>query len=362
MELHNIYPPTSVTIIKMALNALSILRADRIAPRALRGEGVIFTGHSIRPAATHPFQPNKGLEYSPEFLEQTLAYLVREGIPVITVHEALARLRNGRGPFACFTFDDGYRNNYEVAFPIFRRFNAPFTVFLTSGFLNRTATMWWEFIETLIRENPSIVLQRHDGDLYLPTESLALKHRAFRILHDIFIAAPAGRREAMLAQLARRYDPALVERTRDLAMNWEMAAELAASGLVELGCHTISHPMLSRLSPVELEHELTASASEIECRLGQAPSLCAYPFGSPAAVNGHVVAMAERLGFAAAFTTRKQVLTAAALSNRFALPRISLNGHYQELRYLSLFMSGIPFLRDRLRAGAGTPGSNAARA
>jgi peptidoglycan/xylan/chitin deacetylase (PgdA/CDA1 family) len=274
-----------------------------------------------------------------------LTFLAHEGIPVVTLHEALTRAAQGDGNCVCFTFDDGYRDNFEVALPIFQRFNAPFTVFLTTGFINRTATMWWSLVEEVLRENTEVFLHHRDGGLTLPTGTIALKRSAFKVLHGLFIAASASERERMAAQLADRYGADLLARHRNHAITWDMAREMVASGLVEFGCHTVTHPMMSRLSDIELYDEVVASASEIERKTGRAPILLAYPYGN---LGAREMVLTEKLGFSAAVTTRPQVLTPATPHTPFAIPRVSLDGHYQALRYIKLFLSGLPFMLGRL--------------
>jgi len=91
-----------------------------------------------------------------EFLERMIVDLRRRGIALVSLSEALKLATGAPRPFIALTFDDGYRDNYEVAYPILKKFDVPFAIFLTTGLIDRTLPMWWHVLEHVIDRNVSI--------------------------------------------------------------------------------------------------------------------------------------------------------------------------------------------------------------
>src|ERR1700754_3205454 len=142
-------------VIRAGLGALYFTGAHHLLRPIFAGVGTIFMLHHVRPRRDLPFQPNHHLEITPDFLRATLAHLRASGIEIVTVDEMYQRLmqRDFSRRFACFTFDDGYRDNRDFALPVMREFGAPFTVYVTSDFASGTGRLWWVAIERLIAQS-----------------------------------------------------------------------------------------------------------------------------------------------------------------------------------------------------------------
>ena len=140
--------------------AIAATGADRWGRGLAQGRGVILTLHHVRPRAAGGFRPNGLLEITPDFLDGTLSLIRAEGYDLVSLDEALARLtapRPGRF-FVALTFDDGYRDNVEQAWPVLAKHGAPWTLFVTPGFADRTARLWWLELEEAIRALPALSL------------------------------------------------------------------------------------------------------------------------------------------------------------------------------------------------------------
>src|SRR5450432_2453537 len=127
-------------IIGAGFAAFRLSGLHRIAARATRGQGAVLMFHKVRPwsSATPGFSPNRLLEITPEFLDETLDLVRRMGFDIVSLEEALRRLAEGdERPFVALTFDDGYRNTVEFALPVLEHHQAPFTVYVATGFLDR---------------------------------------------------------------------------------------------------------------------------------------------------------------------------------------------------------------------------------
>ncbi len=133
-------------------------------------------------------------------------------------------------------------------------------------------------------------------------------------------------------------------------MGWSEIAAGAADPLVTIGAHTVSHPILTTLSETQARAEMADSAAAIAARLGRRPEHFAYPVGQPDAAGPREFALARAVGFKTAVTTRPGVLFPDHAEHLTALPRISVNGEFQRLRYLDVLLSGAPTaLKNRFR-------------
>lgn len=88
---------------------------------------------------------NRELEITPEFLKQTIDDYRQQGYRFVSIDEACEIINCGRTdhPFVCLTFDDGYQDNYDIAYPILKQTNVPFAIYVTTGFIDNRLPMWW---------------------------------------------------------------------------------------------------------------------------------------------------------------------------------------------------------------------------
>ena len=126
-------------------------------------------------------------------------------------------------------------------------------------------------------------------------------------------------------------------------MGWDDLAELAADPLCTIGAHTMTHAMLSTLSEQDVRDELQSSKRVIEQHLGIVVDHLAYPFGDAEAIGSREIRIARELGFRSATTTRPGMITQQCAMSPTALPRLSVNGHWQDRRYLEILLTGAPF-------------------
>jgi peptidoglycan/xylan/chitin deacetylase (PgdA/CDA1 family) len=322
--------------------AAALARAG-IMPGA-RGHGAIFTLHHVRPWTTRPFQPSAHLEITPDFLDEALERLTAEGYEFIRLADVPTRLADtSKRPFAAFTLDDGNRNNAEHALPVFERHGAPFTVFVAQGFAERTHTLWWETVAEILGREREITFDFGAGAETLDVGSGAKKFDAF----DRFSAFVGHFDEqtavASINRCARTLGVEPLEITAKLTMDEAELASLARHPLATLGAHTVSHRAVSRLTDEEARAEMAHSADWIEALAGRRPVEIAYPYGYRQAVGQRDQDIASALGFTVGVTTRPGTLSAASMARPTGLPRISLNGHYQQARFVSALAAGIPF-------------------
>src|ERR1700744_4722610 len=180
------------TVIRAGLEVLYFSGAHILLRPILSGVGAVFMLHHVRPGRNGDFQPNHHLEVTPQFLRATLTHLKSRGIDIITMDEAHDRLRNGNFArrFACFTFDDGYRDNRDHALPVMREFAAPLTVYVTSDFAEGTGRLWWLVLETAVAKASSIEVKIGATTARFDTNTTSGKQIAYDRLHDWLRSLP----------------------------------------------------------------------------------------------------------------------------------------------------------------------------
>lgn len=331
-------------VFRQVLDGLALTRLDRLLARWTRGSGVILMLHRVVPSAPEPFAPNALLQVTPSFLDAALACVRRAGFDLVGLDEALARLcRPGRRPFAAVTFDDGYRDTLEEALPVLRSHGAPATVFVTPGFADRSAPLWWVDLERAVATASRIQVSIDGAAFDLDCGTIAGKTAAFDRLYWTLRAGPEERLRAVVADLARAngIDSAAV--ASELCLDWDGLATLAADPLVTVGAHTMTHPMLAKHPAEVVRAEMERSRAVVSGRLGLPVDHFAYPVGDAGSAGPREFTLARELGFASAVTTRPGLLFPEHADHLAALPRLSLNGLFQDVRQFEVLLSGVPF-------------------
>ncbi|MCV9939099.1 polysaccharide deacetylase family protein [Boseaceae bacterium BT-24-1] len=329
-----------------AFRTIAATGADRWGRGLAQGKGAILTLHHVRPAASGGFRPNGLLEITPDFLDRTLTLIRAEGYDIVSLDEALARLADPKPGrfFVALTFDDGYRDNLDHAWPVLAKHEAPWTLYVVRGFAERTARLWWLELEEAIRALPRIALDLPDGRFDVPAGSDIEKQKAFDQLYWRLRKGPEAILLSTISGLAGEAgidSAALVERE---CLPAETLRSLAGAPGVTIGAHTLSHPMLAKHPQEAARREIIESKAWLEAALGIPIRHFAYPVGDPTSAGPREFALAKEAGFASAVTTRPGHLFAEHAEHLHALPRVSLNGLHQSEAALKALLSGLPFL------------------
>jgi peptidoglycan/xylan/chitin deacetylase (PgdA/CDA1 family) len=335
--------PTSKTIIRTGLETLYFTGAHRALRPLLGGVGAILTLHHVRPPRREAFQPNRLLEISPDFLETVVSRLRRADIDIISLDELTRRLaeRIFWRKFVCLTFDDGYRDNLEHAYPILKRHAVPFAVYVATSFPDRLGELWWLALEAVVAQNDRVAMVIDGVDRHFDCAAARDKYQAYEAIYwwlRSLDSEQAVRRA--VHDLCRRYQVDVASFCGDLCMTWDELAELARDPLVTIGAHTVNHVMLKKVSDKDARSEMNMSRSVIEAALGTRPRHFAYPVGDATSAGPREFQIAAELGYETAVTTRPGVLFPEHRAHMTALPRISLNGEFQRSRYLDVLLSG----------------------
>lgn len=338
------------SMIRLALGAIAGLGLDAALAARCRGHGVILTFHHVRPQEPSLIEENAGLSITPAFLETAIETLRALGYDIVPIGEVAARLADPAParPFAVLTFDDGYRDNARFALPVLKRQGAPFTLFVCPGFADRTAPLWWLDIEEAVARVHTLRLAIPGtgvpGEEFVaPATTDAEKRAALRALYWRLRELDEPSLQAAVAALCRQAGVDQRGRIERLCLDWDGLRALAAEPLATIGAHTLSHPRLATLDAAAALAEMTGSRARIREELGVDPVHFAYPVGDPVSAGEREFVLAAESGFSAGVTTRPGVLQPEHRERLTALPRISVNGLFQEARYLRALVSGVPF-------------------
>jgi peptidoglycan/xylan/chitin deacetylase (PgdA/CDA1 family) len=330
-------------VIRAGLGALYFTGAHFLLRPIFAGVGAIFMLHHVRPRRDAAFQPNRHLEVAPEFLRAMLSHLKSRDIDIVTMDEVHQRLveRNFSRRFACFTLDDGYRDNRDFALPVMREFDAPLTVYAASDFAEGSGRLWWIALEMAIAKASSIEARIGDVATRLDTSTPAAKQAAFDRLHDWLRGLPGEHDiQREISALCARHGVDQTAICRELCMSWDELKSFADDPLVTIGAHTITHCNLARQTEEIASHEMATSRARIESALGRPVLHLAYPYGDKIAAGPREFALARSAGFKTAVTTRPGMIFPESAGHLTALQRVSLNGNYQDARILPVLTSG----------------------
>jgi peptidoglycan/xylan/chitin deacetylase (PgdA/CDA1 family) len=329
-------------VIRAGLGALYFSGAHVLLRPIFSGVGAIFMLHHVRPCRHGEFQPNRHLEVTPEFLRQMLTHLRSRGIDIIGMAEVHERLieRNFSRRFASFTLDDGYRDNRDFALPVMRQFDAPFTLYVTSDFAAGIGRLWWIALEMAVAKASAIEVAIDGVACRLDTATPPAKEAAFDRLHDWLRGLPEHEMRREMSALCDRTGVDEAAICRALCMTWDELKSFAADPLVTVGAHSVSHCNLAAQSEAIAGEELTVSRARIEAALQRSVVHLAYPYGDRVAAGSREFALASAAGYRTAVTTRPGMVFPESASHLMALPRVSLNGNYQDTRILPVLTSG----------------------
>jgi peptidoglycan/xylan/chitin deacetylase (PgdA/CDA1 family) len=298
---------------------------DRLLPRRL----TILAGHCVDHPASNAGLP-ADMKIRARRLEELLAGLGRH-FDLVTVGEGFRRLSQGeagasRASMVALSMDDGYRDNHEVLPALLERVGAPATLFLESRALDERRLNWTHRYFWLQERLGAEILARRILDR---TRDAPLETKLGELLE-------AGRELEYRVKLALKYDAERDDRERvldelfadeqgderalceTLYMDWPQARALVGKGF-ELGGHTVSHSILSRLDPGRQAEEVRGGRDALAREVGEAATFSfAYPFGRRWDFDDRSAAAVRDAGFQLAVTTHPGTNTSSSDPYRLA--------------------------------------------
>lgn len=282
----------------------------------------IFMFHRVIPEGTPCYDPEMATSTN---LFETFLEWISEKYRVVTVEE-VAKARHiqtdSARPLCALTFDDGWKDNFDYAFPLLRMRQVPATIFLPVRFIGTKRRFWqeklWLCLEELGKRGNlgTIVGSVVEGFPWcrrLDPEELSLKR-----LRSFLLSRSSVEAESFADQLVRAVGQvaALEERT---FLNWDEVRAMQNDGIA-FGSHTLNHTLLTCCAPATVESEIQKSRHEIAERLGAPPAGFSFPWG---ASDSRLERQVHEAGYEFAVTTCERLLR-----NRvepYSLPRLPVS-------------------------------------
>jgi peptidoglycan/xylan/chitin deacetylase (PgdA/CDA1 family) len=312
------------------------------------GIGSILMFHRVLPQSNTPrIHNHQGLEVSPELLEATIAFFKKKEYDFISLDQLHEYQKpSNKKKFVVFTFDDGYVDNFEIAFPILKKHNVPFTIYVTTGLPDGQAFIWWYLLEDLILKNNSLELEMEGKPMKFKTSSLKEKEIAFNQVRFVLAVADKKGLEVYKDKMFGNYKDESAQLTKSLSMTWKQIELLSHDPLVTFGAHTVNHYPLKSLSTDESKFEMMESKKIIESHIQKKVKHFCYPIGS---YSEREVKLAEACGYQSATTVNMSNFFSEHFDHPFTLPRIMINSLTTE-KLLTLQVHGLlPFIRNKGR-------------
>lgn len=339
-------------LIGFGLKGISASGIDRYFGSRFAGLGVILTFHHVRAESDRQFAENCLLEITPAFFDAVLRLLRDLNYDIIRLDEVKTRLENPQPerPFVVLSADDGYLDTRDYALPILKRYDAPMSVFITPGFAERTTPLWWLDLEDAVRALPSVEISLSSGRFRHPAGGLSEKAACFSALYRRLRLLPEPELQQAVADLAARAEIDTLGRIGRLCMDWASLRDFAREPLITIGAHTLTHPRLRTIPEAQARIEIAESKARIERELACKVTQFAYPVGDSTSAGPREFGLCREAGMEYGLTTRPGVLHAEHAAHLSALPRLSINGLYQNIDFVRTLILGLPlYLANRGR-------------
>lgn len=309
------------------------------------GMGHVLMFHRIVPESKSKRVHNHlSLEITPEHLEQVINFFINKNYVFLSLDQLYEGYSSGTFPdkkYVVITFDDGYKDNLELAYPIFKKYDIPFTVYITTGIPNKTAILWWYILENMILKKNEVQFIWNEKKYYYHTRTSVEKEKAFELIQN-FIHQNFNLDDylELFGAVFKDFQSDLTLNSLNLGMNWDEIRRLNEDPLVTIGAHTVNHYNLSKLSQKNLRSEILESKIELEKQLGQPIMHFAYPYGKSRHASVREFECADSLGFKTATTTNTGNLFQEYDKMLCNLPRININ-RVTDKHVLSMQTSGL---------------------
>jgi len=290
---------------------------NAIKPKAL----YVLAYHRVHllPGPDYPFLDGI-VSASPESFEKQLRF-VSKRFNVINFNDISDLLASGaKVPenALVITFDDGYADNYEIAFKMLMEFGLTATVFVATSFVDSGQPLWFDRSAYIIKALPSGTIS-FDSGRYEFEVTDTNREEIISSVRDLFLSHANEDRLRWLGELQRQSGVIVSSEHLELVkpLSWDQIREMSDRG-IEIGSHTVTHPYLTKLNDDAMMFELSESKRAIEQHTGKKVKSVAYPAG---AFDRRVQACAQDCGYEFGISYRHGI-GQLTKDDQFAIPRI----------------------------------------
>jgi peptidoglycan/xylan/chitin deacetylase (PgdA/CDA1 family) len=262
---------------------------------------LVLNYHRIGDPSKTPYDSGVFSATEDDFNEQ-VAFLKRR-FQLATLDEALEIVagRKLRRTVVLLTFDDGYRDNYELAYPILSAHRAQGVFFLPTAFIGTNRVPLWDAAAYIVKRSHRRRFRLAKAPLREFDLDADGEHNVIQQVLAMYKDGLHEPEDEFLGMLEEACDAPRRSAPERLFINWEEAAEMLRGGMA-IGSHTHTHPLLIKMSAQEMGAEMELSRTVIDERLGLMPAVLSYPFGLQHTISEAVFRAAENAGFRAAFS------------------------------------------------------------
>ena len=259
------------------INLLRIAGAFASVRRANRDKALILTYHRF--SRSGDGQTTSALTFARQLKYLSTHYKI---VPLSRLADYLSSGQKLPPRLAAITIDDGYRDAYEIAFPLLRHFNAPATLFVVTGFVDGKSWLWPDKLRYLVSQSHLNRLEAAIGGLKLrlTLDGASSRIEASERVNSALKKLPDDAKEEALLRIASSMGVKLPVQPppEHSPITWTQVRSMDAAG-VEIGAHTVTHPILTRVGDERLRIELRESRLRLEAKLNRKVDLFCYPNG-----------------------------------------------------------------------------------
>ncbi len=327
------------------MNSTSFGHLRRLAARTRKRfsrRALILLYHRVAEAISDPWS----LAVKPAHFAQHLE-VINKRARVLSVKELVAAIADNNLPrrAVVITFDDGYADNLLNAKPLLEKNDCAATVFVTTGFAGSDREFWWDELDRLFLQPGALPSNLHltidtknyrwdlgeaarygESAFYTnerwrawQKDDPCSRQLLYRSLWELLHPLPEGERQRVRDDLISWAGADKSPRATHRSLSSDELRELAEGGLIEIGCHTVTHPKLASLAVNSQRDEISQSKSTLEELLDRRIKSFAYPYGRPCDYTAETVAVVKEAGFDSACSTANGLVSRR--SNPFELPR-----------------------------------------
>jgi len=223
---------------------------------------------------------------------------------IVSLDEVVTTLQSGKSftkPTVVITIDDGYRDNYELLFPVLKEHQIPVIIFLSTGVIGTNAKNWYDRLANVILKTPKVSASIGDnnGNKRIALRSIKEKRRAYERIVEQLKDVTIDRRDQYLKLIAK--DLGEINDNKTLMLNWD-DVRMMRDAHISFGAHTHTHPILTQMPLEAAKRDILDSKKKIESELGMEVKHFAYPNGRKCDFNKELEQYCRQIGFSSIST------------------------------------------------------------